>query len=90
MNPILAGLIAFAFAAPLAAQAMNPADPSATPPAENMAPEPMAPPADNIAPPADETTTLVERGGKWWNGDREATRDEIAEYKKAKKIPEPR
>ena len=29
-------------------------------------------------------TMLVQRDGKWWNGDRRATADEIAAYKKNK------
>lgn len=31
------------------------------------------------------TTTLTERSGVWYNGDRRATQDEIAQYRKAKK-----
>lgn len=35
-------------------------------------------------------TTLVERDGKWWNGDRQATESEISAYKKAQKMATPR
>ena len=86
MKIILAGLAAFAMAGPLMAQTVTPVEPS-PPPTENTAPA-----ADTMAPAAPMATEpkLTERDGKWWNGDREATKAEIAEYKKAHKMAKPK
>ena len=87
MKIIFAGLAAFAMAGPLMAQTVTPVEPPTPPPTENAAPA-----ADAMAPAAPMATeaTLTERDGKWWNGDREATKAEIAEYKKAHKMAKPR
>jgi hypothetical protein len=81
-------IAAVAFMATAAnAQTMTPADP-----ANNPSSMTATPPADSAAPapaPGAVTGELVERNGKWWNGDREATKTEIAEYKKAKKAGRP-
>lgn len=61
-------------------------------PAPAPAPDPMTPNAPVVAPtPAPETTpapaavpNLIEKDGKWWNGDRVATKEEIAEYKRSR------
>ncbi len=43
------------------------------------------PDAASSRTPDTSTTTLTERRGVWYNGDRRATPDEIAQYRKAKK-----
>lgn len=66
---------------------MGPADPAA--PAVGPAAGLEAAPPAEMAAPAPEAETLVKKDGKWWAGDREATKTEIAEYKKAKKAGKP-
>ncbi len=87
MKILISGLAAAMMTTAAFAQTVTPADPAA--PAA-MAPMEAAPAADAAAPvaaPAD--GMLVQKDGKWWNGDREATKTEIAAYKKAKKAGNP-
>jgi hypothetical protein len=82
MKQVYAGLAAAFLASAAMAQQVTSVEPP--PPPEGMAPpEAMAPPAPGVA-------TLIERDGKWWNGDREATPAEIAAYQKAQKDGRPK
>ena len=78
MKILIPGVLVALMATAAVAQTVTPAEPAApmeaAPPAEAVAP--VAPAADGM---------LVQKDGKWWNGDREATKTEIAAYKKAKK-----
>ena len=84
MKMLLTALAAVVMAGAAAAQTVTPTDPAAPVPMDSMQ---AAPPADAAAAPG--ATTLVEKDGKWWNGEREATKDEIAAYKKAMKAGTP-
>jgi hypothetical protein len=76
MKMIFAGLAAVVFAGGVAAQTVTPVEPPPPAPVENAAPA--------VQPaPENETAMLTERDGKWWKGDREATREEIKAFKKA-------
>ena len=76
MKIVIAGLAAAMLAAPLLAQTVTPVEPGPPAPMENAVPAPQ---------PGTEIAALIEKDGKWWNGDREATPAEIAAYKKAQK-----
>lgn len=89
MKILLASIAAMALSAPLMAQTMTPTD-TTTPPAGSM-----AAPTDRMSTPTGNTQAgtevmLTERDGKWWNGDREATKAEISAHKKAQKMAKPR
>lgn len=80
MKMLITGVFAALIAGAAMAQTITPVEPR--PPAgDAMAPAP--PPGAPVAP-------LVERDGKWWNGDREATPEEIAAFKKAQRDGSPR
>jgi hypothetical protein len=86
MKIILAAAIAVTMTTGALAQTVVPAAPVT----EAMTPAPAATPAEPAAPAAEAATqvaaagpTLVEKKGKWWNGDRRATKAEVAEYKQA-------
>ena len=92
MKIILAAAIAVTMTTGALAQTVVPATPAteAMTPAPAATPEPAAPatPAESAAPAAEAATqvatagpALVEKKGKWWNGDRRATKAEVAEYK---------
>jgi hypothetical protein len=75
----------------LAAALMTTAALAQTPPADPMSSNPAATPPATPAPPAEtappvatasNAPALVQKDGKWWNGDRKATKEEIAEYKR--------
>jgi hypothetical protein len=100
---VAAGFIATAPATAAVAQTTAPATPPASAPTDSMAPpvDSMAP-ADSMAkPPADSMSAmpmqkdamaspmLEKRNGKWYNGEREATKAEIDSYNKSMK-PKPR
>ena len=82
---MLIGGIAAAFLASVAVAQTPPADPMASNPA---ATPPATPTPADAAPSATTETAeapmLVEKDGKWWNGEREATPAEIAEYNRNK------
>lgn len=84
MRMLLTGLALTMMAGVAMAQTVTPADPAQPAPMDTMA---SPPPAE--APPASDATALVQRDGKWWNGDREATKDEIAAHKKTQKAGKP-
>jgi hypothetical protein len=89
MKMLLTGIAAALMASGAVAQTMSPVGPPA-PGAAMAAPvapaaEAPAAPAVEPAPAAAATTTLVQRGGKWWNGDHPASKTEIAAWKKAQK-----
>ena len=91
MKMLLTGA-AFAFLATAAtAQTVTPMDnPAAAPAAPAMTPaDPATPAAPQTSAEAPAGTMLVERDGKWWNGDKPATKSEIAAYKKARKAGSP-
>ena len=87
MKIILAAAIAVTMTTGALAQTMGPANPAT----EAMAPAPAAAPEPAAAAPAAEAApaveiaaagpALVEKNGKWWNGDRRATKAEIADFK---------
>ncbi|GGE11003.1 hypothetical protein GCM10011529_16700 [Polymorphobacter glacialis] len=87
MNIIMTIAAAALLATGAGAQVSGPAAPAT----ESMQP---APPMDSTtpvdaAPAGAAIETLVQHDGKWWNGDRKATKAEISEYKKAKKAGSP-
>lgn len=88
MKIYIVGLAAALMATAAFAQTTTPA------PAAPAAPEAMTPatPADAAPAPAADTAMgsapmLTERGGKWYNGDKPATKAEISAYKKSMKAP---
>lgn len=87
MKILIPGILVALMATAAVAQTAMPTEPAA--PAAAMAPMEAAPPADAVAPAAAADAMLVQKDGKWWNGDREATKTEIAAYKKAKKAGNP-
>ena len=98
MKMILTIAAAAVMATAAGAQMTGPTDPSATgtgtmqtmPPADATTPQPdMSTPPAAVATPSATPGSLVQRDGKWWNGDREATKAEIADYKKMKKAGKP-
>lgn len=85
MRMLIYGIAAASMATAVIAQT-PPADPMASapatmPPSSTMIPADPAPPAP-VTPAAAENTTpvLVKKHGKWWNGERQATEAEIAEF----------
>jgi hypothetical protein len=94
MKMLIGGLAAAWMATAVLAQTppadTPPADPMANtpatmPPASTMTPTDPVPAASEMAPAADtKVPMLVEKNGKWWNGDRLATKSEIAEYRRTK------
>jgi hypothetical protein len=88
MKQVYAGLAAAFLASAAMAQQVTPVEPP--PPPEGMAPPEGIAPPEGRAPPAPGVATLIERDGKWWNGDREATPAEIAAYQKAQKDGRPK
>lgn len=95
MKMLLTGIAAALMASGAVAQTMSPVGPPApgsamAAPVAPAAEAPAAPavepaPAADAAPAAAAATTLVQRGGKWWNGDHPASKTEIAAWKKAQK-----
>ena len=95
MKMLLTGIAAALMAGGAVAQTMSPVGPPApaasmAAPAAPAAEAPAAPamdaaPAAEAAPATAAGTTLVQRGGKWWNGDHPASKTEIAAWKKAQK-----
>ena len=92
MKMLLTGIAAALMATAATAQMSQPADPAAppapmgaTPPADATG----APPAGAASAPAGETAMLTKRDGKWYSGDREATKEEVAEHKKSMKAGNP-
>ncbi len=88
MKMLICGLAATMLSTAALAQSTPPppADPMAAPPASTMSSPPATPsaPLTPAAPMATAETgpTLVQKNGKWWNGDRKATKAEIAEYQR--------
>ena len=85
MKMLIGGLAAVFVATATLAQ-------STPPPTEPMNSPGAVPPADTAAPGAQAAEAsaapqLVQKNGKWWNGDRKATRTEIAQYKAANPRP---
>lgn len=82
MKMLVGGLAAIFMATAALAQTAPPPttdpmnSPSALPPAEAT-----TPPASGAEAPTG--PQLTQKDGKWWNGDRKATRTEIAQYKAA-------
>ncbi|WP_426168202.1 hypothetical protein [Sandarakinorhabdus sp. DWP1-3-1] len=56
---------------------MTPTDPATGAPADSMSSAGTANTTAAMAP------SLTKKNGKWWNGDRRATKDEIAQYQRA-------
>ncbi len=83
---ILIGGLAGALMATAALAQTPPADPMTSNPATT--PPATATPSAEVAPPATTETAnapqLVQKDGKWWNGDRKATKAEIAEYQRSR------
>ncbi len=91
MKIYIAGLAAALMATAAFAQTTTPA-PAPAAPAAPEAMTPATPPADAAPAPAADTAMgsapmLTERGGKWYNGDKPATKTEISAYKKSMKTP---
>ncbi|MFZ4689014.1 MAG: hypothetical protein ACOYLS_07240 [Polymorphobacter sp.] len=79
----------------IAAALMATAATAQTPPADPMAPAapttteaPAAPPAAE-AQAAPDAPMLTEKDGKWWNGDRLASKSEVTAYKKSLRAGKP-
>ena len=79
----------------IAAALMATAATAQTPPADPMAPAapattktPAAPPV-TTAPATPDAPMLTEKDGKWWNGDRLASKSEVTAYKKTLKAGKP-
>ncbi len=92
MKMLLTGLAVALMASAAVAQTTTPADPAAPAAMESAAAAPAAEPAAPAAASeaaAPSATTLAQRDGKWWNGDRRATKPEIAAWKKAQKAGVP-
>ncbi|MBC7504837.1 MAG: hypothetical protein H7267_03805 [Sandarakinorhabdus sp.] len=90
MKMLIGGIAAILTASTVLAQPAPPVGPAApaapapfADPAASSAPAPAAPSAEPAPPAASEQTAiapiLTERNGKWWNGDRKASKAEIAE-----------
>lgn len=91
MKLILAGLAGLALAGLSSAaltQTLPPQNPE--PAAEAMPMPPAEPPPANTSEMADTAPALVMKDGKWWNGDRRATKSEIAAFQAEKQKGSPR
>lgn len=85
MKILIPGVLVALMATAAVAQTVTPAEPAVP-----AAPMEAAPPAEAVTPVAPVADgVLVQKDGKWWNGDREATKTEIAANKKAKKAGTP-
>ena len=95
MKIVITAIAGLLLAATAAAQTIAPPSPSApetppvtqtpvAPPAEAPPPAPPAeaPPAEAAPSAQPDAPALVLKDGKWWKGDRRASKTEIAEYRR--------
>ena len=81
MKIVITAIAGLLLAASAAAQTIAPPSPSApeTPPVTQT---PVAPPAEAAPSAQPDAPALVLKDGKWWKGDRRASKAEIAEYRR--------
>ncbi|MEY2882982.1 MAG: hypothetical protein RL490_706 [Pseudomonadota bacterium] len=95
MKLLLSGIAAAVLATGAMAQTTTQTTPGQTMPGQTMPTNPspassgtMTP--DAGAPAASSGVPLEQRDGKWWNGDRHATKQEIKDWEQAQKAMAPR
>ena len=81
MKIVITAIAGLLLAASAAAQTIAPPSPSA-PDMPPVTQTPVAPPAEAAPSAQPDAPALVLKDGKWWKGDRRASKAEIAEYRR--------
>jgi hypothetical protein len=83
MKMLMIGLAAVMFATVAVAQT-QPVPPPPAPESPDVTQTQVAPAVEPATPEKPEVAALVWKDGKWWKGDRRATKEEIAEQQRSR------